>query len=197
MEEHIDEPGGQAWGSLVHRLLEYFYLRTPQEDPTKIKQLLTQFPPDTRQLNHYQTKLQKMIDDFRQSHLAKKIDPLLAKSEFIVSMRMDPYILHGIFDLLYQTASGRWEVVDFKSNRIRASEVNSLTKKYEFQIQAYALLLAGLYPDQKTYSVSLYFLEPSKIIKREYNLLEIESIRSEITFSLDKLARYERTIFAP
>ena len=196
-EEHIDEPGGQAWGSLVHRMLEDFYLRTPQEDQTKIEQLLTQFPPETRQLNRYQTKLQKTIDDFRRSDLARKIDPLLAKSEFAVSMRMDPYILHGIFDLLYQTASGRWEIVDFKSNRIRASEVNSLAKKYEFQIQAYALLLAGLYPEQKTYSVSLYFLEPSKMVKREYNLLEIESIRSEIASSLDKLARYERTIFAP
>ena len=195
-EQHIDEPGGQAWGSLVHKMLEHFYLRSPREDQQKIKQLITQFPPDTRQLDRYKTKLQKIIDAFRQSDLAKKIDTTWVYSEYAVSMRMDPYILQGIFDLLFKNASGRWEVVDFKSNRIKSSEVASLAKKYEFQIRAYALLLAGLYPEQKTYPVSLYFLEPQKMVKREYNLLEIESIRSEIGSLLDKLFKYERTIFS-
>jgi RecB family exonuclease len=111
-------------------------------------------------------------------------------------MRIDPFILQGIFDLLYKNTKNLWEVVDFKSNRIKSSEVANFAKKYEFQIRAYALLLAGLYPEQTTYPVSLFFLEPQKIVRREYNLLEIESMRVEISSLLDKLFRYETSIFA-
>jgi ATP-dependent helicase/nuclease subunit A len=196
-EEYADEPGGQAWGSLVHKMLEYFYLRNPQEDQTKIRQLLTQFPPEARQLNSYQSKLEKIISSVRESELAGEIDKNQAYSELSVNMRIAPYILQGIFDLLYKNPQGCWEVVDFKSNRIRLSEVTTFAKKYEFQIRAYALLLAGLYPEQTSYPVSLFFLEPHKIVRKEYNLLEIESTRVEISSLLEKSFRYEMTIFAP
>jgi len=194
--EYTDEPGGQAWGSLVHKMLEHFYLRTPQEDQKKIEQLLTHFPPEARQLDSYQSKLKKIITTFRESDLATKINKNQVYSELAVNMRIDPFILQGIFDLLYKNTESLWEVVDFKSNRIKSSEVANFAKKYEFQIRAYALLLAGLYPEQTTYPVSLFFLEPQKIVRREYNLLEIESMRVEISSLLDKLFRYETSIFA-
>lgn len=196
-EEFADEPGGQLWGSLVHHLLEYFFFRTPQDDEKKIDQLLVQFPPEPRELNRFRAKLIKIMRTFRESEFVRQIDKQAAYSEFAVSLRMGPFILQGIFDLLYKNERGDWEVVDYKSNRIKASDVTSFARKYEFQIRTYALLLAALYPQQKNYPVSLFFLEPQKIVRREYSLLEIESSRSEINKLLNELFQYEKSIFSP
>jgi len=196
-EEFVDEPGGQLWGSLVHHLLEYFFLRAPQDDEKKIDQLLVRFPPEPRELNRFKAKLIKTMRAFRESEFVRQIDHQEAYSEFAVNLRMGSFILQGIFDLLYKNTLGDWEVVDYKSNRIKASDVTSFARKYEFQIRTYALLLSALYPQQKNYPISLFFLEPQKIVRREYSLLEIESSRSEITDLLNRLFQYEKSIFSP
>ncbi len=197
-DSFIDEPGGALWGSLIHKLLENFHLRPPQEDEKKIGQLLSIFPlsqyVDKKELNE---ALATFIRNFRNSPLAREIHSVDASSEYALDMYINEFTLRGIFDLLYHDRQGLWAVVDYKTNRITAGETDSLVRKYDFQLRAYALLLAGSFPDQQIFPVSLYFLEPMKLIKKEFNRLETESTRNEIQTLMQELFAWESAIFHP
>ncbi|MBN2364592.1 MAG: hypothetical protein EH225_00450, partial [Calditrichaeota bacterium] len=101
-ESFVDEPGGALWGSLIHKLLQNFHLRKPKEDLEKIKQLLNIFPlPENTRKSEIQERLQLFIENFRQLPLAKTLSQNKLHSEFPVDIKLDGYILRGIFDLLH------------------------------------------------------------------------------------------------
>ena len=91
--------------------------------------------------------------------------------------------LTGTLDRIYLDASGNWQVVDYKTNRIVTHKVEQESLRYELQMQAYALMMQKIYPEQKKYSVSLYYLHPDKIFSQTFTdsgLLEIEHSFLEI-----------------
>ncbi len=191
-EDFIDEPGGALWGSLVHNLLENFHLRNSDQDADRINQLLKSFPlPEGSDSSDLYSLLENFIRKFRQSPFAQSIQKDEFMSEYPVDMRIDDFILRGIFDVLHRNKHGIWEVIDYKTNRVRGPETDSLMKKYEFQVRAYSLLLSGLFPAQSVYPVSLYFLEPDVLKRREFNLLEIETTRTHITQLMKELFEWE------
>ena len=194
--EFVDEPGGEMWGSLVHKMLEYYYRRSPEEDLDKLRQLARIFDfnfEDKKILK----KLTDILEKVRAAEFNKKLNPKETSSEFSIELRLDNFVLKGIFDLLYKNSKGLREIIDFKTNRIKASETSGLAKKYAFQMRTYALLLANLYPDQQIYPISLLFTEPMKKEEYSFNLLEIEETRLETIKLLNKIYQYENTIFHP
>ncbi|UCF64983.1 MAG: UvrD-helicase domain-containing protein [bacterium] len=194
--EFIDEPGGALWGSLIHKMLEDFYLRSPADDQHKIKQLLQLFEFENNEKN-IQQKLLQILDQIRHERFAQSLDPKETYSEFSVELRLEHFILKGIFDVLYKNSRGIWEIIDYKTNRIKASETASLVKKYSFQMKTYALLLANIFPDQQIYPVSLLFTEPMKKEEYTFNVLEIEEVRLETLGLLNQLFEFEASIFRP
>ncbi len=195
-DDYPDQPGGEKWGSLVHELLENFYLRSPEEDQRRIKQLMARYSTTAEENIQEQTqKLHSVLSNIRKNPLARNLKPGKVFSEFSISMRLDNFILRGTFDLLHQNAQETWEILDYKTNRITGGQVERVARKYEFQAQAYAFLLSGLYPDQNIIPITLYFLEPGKLYRREYNRLEIESIKIEIHTLLTEIFQYELSLF--
>ena len=118
-------------------------------------------------------------------------------SEYPLELRFDKYILKGIFDLLYKNKEGLWEIIDFKTNRIKASETATLSKKYDFQRRTYALLLSSIFPEQTVYPVSLQYLEPMIRDRYEFNKLEIQQIKLDTLKIMDDIFYYESEIFHP
>jgi ATP-dependent helicase/nuclease subunit A len=197
-DSFIDEPGGALWGSLIHKLLENFQLRPPDDDLKKIEQLLTVFPISQDQnREELEKSLISFIRNFRGSPLAGDIQSRETFSEYALEMRINQFTLRGIFDMLCRDRQGLWGVVDYKTNRVTAGETDSLAKKYDFQLRAYALLLSGLHPDQPVFPVSLFFLEPMKMVKRDFNRLEIESTRNETGMLLQELFAWESALLHP
>jgi ATP-dependent exoDNAse (exonuclease V) beta subunit len=194
--EFFDEPGGERWGSIIHKALENLHLRSAKDDQSKIKQLARQFDFDD-QNQQIQQKLEKILDRVRREKFMTSLKPKTAYSEYSIELRLEDFILKGIFDLIFKNRQGIWEVIDYKTNKIKASETANLSKKYAFQMKAYALLLASLYPDQQIYPVSLLFTEPMKREKYSYNLLEIEEARLETLNLLHEVYKFETSIFHP
>jgi len=194
--EFVDEPGGEMWGSLVHKMLEYYYLRSPEDDLNKLRQLARMFDFNVEDKKILQ-KLTDILKKIRAAEFSKRLNPKEASSEFSIELRLDNFVLKGIFDLLYKNSKGIWEIIDFKTNRIKDSETSGLAKKYAFQMRTYALLLANLYPDQQIYPVSLLFTEPMEKEEYSFNLLEIEETRLETIKLLNKIYQYENMIFHP
>ncbi len=194
--EFSREPEGALWGTAVHKLLENFQYRTPEEDAKKIQQLIPQIGIfDNRKKSEIQFKLQKTIQNFRESKIGQILLNSNPQSEFEIEIKINKFILKGIFDCLYQNRNNIWEIIDFKTNRITEREVKKTAQKYQFQMQAYALLLSEYVTKQQIFPVNIFFLEPMKVFKKEFTLLEIETIRNEITHLLRDIHQYELRVY--
>lgn len=102
------------------------------------------------------------------------------KNEVEVTTKLGEDYFTGTIDRMFKNEAELWEVVDYKTNRIDADHIEAAAKKYEWQIKAYAFLLSKLYPEQKTYPVSLYFLHPDKIYRQSFD--QEETIKIEKFF---------------
>lgn len=67
--------------------------------------------------------------------------------------------LQGYIDCLYQTADGRWQVVDYKTNQVTADGVPRLAAKYELQMLVYGLAVESFWGVGPAELV-LHFLRP-------------------------------------
>ena len=194
--DYMDEPGGALWGSAVHKLLENFHLRAPEHDALKIRQILQQMAlTGGKESREIAEKLAEMIRNFRSSPLGKQLATAEQKAEVALDMRLGDFLLRGIFDRLFKNSDGLWEVIDFKTNRIGSGEVETTAKKYAFQMQAYALLLSGLFPEQQTYPVTLYFLVPRQRFSRTFTTGQISAIRADVLALMNKVFDQEKQMF--
>ena len=190
--EYEDEPGGALWGSAVHKLLEDFPRRPASQDAPKIDWIVqhyfSAFPENWSQLR---TRLQELMERVRSSELVRWLETAEQFSEFSVDLALEPFVLQGIFDRLFRNSRGVWEVLDFKTNRISRGEVPDTARKYRFQMEAYALLLAHLFPEQSHYPVTLYFLEPMQSVQIRFTPEELDGIRTRIRRLMEQLYRQE------
>jgi ATP-dependent exoDNAse (exonuclease V) beta subunit len=68
--------------------------------------------------------------------------------------------LQGFLDVLYQDDAGGWHLLDYKTNQIDASGVDSEAQRYEMQMLVYALAVERIL-GQPPASIVLHFLRPS------------------------------------
>jgi ATP-dependent helicase/nuclease subunit A len=197
--EYSEDPGGALWGTAAHRVLENFQMRDKAGDDKKIRQVLLNLGMfDEEEGRVFREKLQKMLGEFRQTETGKYLQTAPEQfAEYAVNLRLGNFTLKGIFDCLFKNEQENWEVLDFKTNRIGEGELESTAHKYEFQMQAYALLLSGLFPKQENYPVTLFFLEPMKSHRRQYSLSQIEKFKSKLLPLMENLRQVEIEYFNP
>ncbi len=194
--EFIDEPGGALWGSIVHKMLEDIHLRPAENDSQKIEQLIFRFGLHGQpEADVIKRRLQDTIQAVRKSGLIPSGSPKTQFSEFQVEMRINEFVLRGIFDNLYLNSDGEWEILDFKTNRIKAEEINSTAKKYVFQVEAYGLLLSRLYPQQNRFPVTLFFLEPMQTVKKIVEASQLPAIQADIYQLMRSVLEKETEMF--
>ena len=110
-----------------------------------------------------------------------------ARNEISVTIRLGEDFLTGSIDRLYRNRDGLWEVVDYKTNRIKPEALQREAQKYEWQMKTYALLVSRLYPEQKVYPVSLYFLHPDLLHTVAYSHTDIEVIEKDFLRLIRKI----------
>ena len=193
--EYSDNSSGALWGSMVHKLLQDFYLRKSHDDQPKMNQLFQFYEVDAAEQKSFSRQMNDVMKKVRASDLNKLLKKGNPKSEFVVEMPVGKFILKGIFDCLFRNSRQEWEIVDYKTNRISEAEIPGMTKKYEFQMRCYALLLSYLFPKQKEFPVNLYFLEPDKMVHKVYQLLQIEATRTEVNKLMEDIFLLENELF--
>lgn len=155
-------------GTLLHRYLEL--LPGFDDRESLMERILFEndvFDPETQEL---------LRNDIR--HLARILETSetglrisrakLFRNELSVTSSLNGNYITGKFDRLQQAPDGFWEVIDYKTNKIAPAALNRVFKDYGIQIEMYAVLLAGLYPDQPHYDVSLYFLNIDTLKTRRF-----------------------------
>ena len=175
---------GLLKGKIVHRYLELMPRSLIPEEQL-IEQILFEFEVFEAQLQRrFYSELQQLKGKISGSETARKIVYAReAQNEAAITIRLGGDFLTGTLDRMYRNEAGIWEVVDYKTNRVPAGQVEREAARYSLQLQAYALLVSKIYPGQKEYAVSLYFLHPDKLHTQRYTpreLTEIESAFSDI-----------------
>ncbi len=103
------------------------------------------------------------------------------KTEVVLTMKLAGQFFTGTMDRLWQNESGQWQVIDYKTNRLRGVAAESKMAEYELQAQSYALLLAGLFPQQEKYTVQFAFIREDQWAERVYTAGDIARIRDEFS----------------
>jgi len=113
------------------------------------------------------------------------------RNELSVMMIIGEDYLSGTLDRIYLNSEGLWEVVDYKTNKIKESEINRTFLEYKIQIEVYALLLSNIYPDQPYYPVSFYFTKLDRVKTHNFISEELESIMYNIQVKINEMKNYD------
>ncbi len=167
-------------GKIVHRFLEKL-ASTPDENALT-ERILFEFEVYEAPLQQrFMEELAAVAQQVRKSEAARAIVfAEQAHSELSVTMRLGSDLLSGTIDRLFLNADGLWEVVDYKTNRIKPEQIEHESLKYQWQIHIYALMLSKLYPHQKQYPIRLYFLHLNRFWIHIYSLKELYSIEKRL-----------------
>lgn len=162
-------------GKIVHRYLELQGESMLNEDQL-IGQILFEYDVfDAALQKQFKEDILELSVRMAKSDTGKKIiQAKEARNEISITMRLGADYFTGTLDRIYRNDHNEWEVVDYKTNRIRADQLKEEGEKYKWQIKAYALLLSRLYPDQEKYPVSLYFLLPDRLYNKVFTKQEVE-----------------------
>ncbi len=151
-----DSPAGRELGALVHAALQYLDFKNPDDVLGLCEFLAPQF------VNHNPERTAaeaaRLVERFLKSPRAAQLAaarivrrelefllPWPPPSPALPARGREPEergvgrYLHGFIDCLYQDAAGRWRLIDYKTNRVAASQVSQVVDQYELQMLAYRL----------------------------------------------------------
>jgi CRISPR/Cas system-associated exonuclease Cas4 (RecB family) len=150
-----DELPAEQLGDRVHRVLA--------EEPgsAAIEQILGALP------SHEREEARRQVETFRRSSLGREASAGGTMRELAFVMARHGAILRGQIDLILKGLDGGLKVVDYKTSRIAAAEVEAKAADYELQLQIYSLAVREIFgrsPD----AAYLHFLAPD--VMREVNI---------------------------
>ncbi len=188
-----DNSLGLLKGKIAHKILEQGLTKDRGEIMARLDDVLFQFEIfDEEQQRDLIKEIPDMLLRFAETDLAKAIFSTQAfHNELSITMSLGDDFFTGTVDRIYKTASGNWEVIDYKTNHITAEAVEQVGKKYEMQIKGYALLMSRAFPGQAHYTVRLYFLNPGKAYKKHFTPAQIEAIYHEFLAIIEEIKRYK------
>jgi hypothetical protein len=103
-----------------------------------------------------------LVRNFQQSELGKRV-PADAHHEQNLLFALDGHLLRGQVDLWFDEGGER-VLVDYKTDRVKPDDVAEHARKYELQLQLYALAIkqaTGRGPDRAV----LYYLRPNVAVE--------------------------------
>ncbi len=182
-----DEDGlpRNEFGTLYHRIMEISVLRLLKGGTVTASFLA----PLTRGLNAAEKKeINSSVLKFWKSPQGKAV--LSAKKcypELPFIYKTPHGLLKGQIDLAYQTRSGAWHILDYKTNQITAAQVTLTASEYEFQLGLYALVFEELYGQMPAKGI-LYFSSINKTYEFSYNKGSLEAIQERLAQGFAGLA---------
>jgi CRISPR/Cas system-associated exonuclease Cas4 (RecB family) len=105
----------------------------------------------------------RMAGVFRESDLGQRAARAArVEREFDFTIALDGLVVRGQIDLWFEEG-GELVVVDYKTNDVRASEVQDLAREYALQLRLYAMVVERVTgrPADRAY---LHFLRPDKVV---------------------------------
>ena len=144
----LERGDGRALGSLVHATLERLDFKHPERAAELCEFLAPQFldggaEPSPAVVATAVAMVERFLSSPRGIELAaakivrREVEFLLPwpPGEVAAAGRY----FHGYIDCLYQDAAGVWRLLDYKTNRVAAANVDQVASQYELQMLVYSL----------------------------------------------------------
>jgi ATP-dependent helicase/nuclease subunit A len=167
-----DELPAEVLGDRIHRVLA--------EAPGSrvIEEILGTLPPDEREA------ARRQVDTFEESRLGKEAAAGGAMREFPFAMSRHGAALRGQIDLILEGADGDLKVVDYKTSRIEAAEVEGRAADYELQLRIYALAVRDIF-GRAPRAACLHFLHPDVVREVDISSATLEQAEQAIASYFD------------
>jgi ATP-dependent helicase/nuclease subunit A len=171
-------------GKLIHRFMEAY----PNFNLESV--LFDLDISDVKIVRHLQQQIEKIGLRIRNSKVLKRIFSASEfKNEVQILMKLDSDFLTGTLDRIFINEKNEWEVLDYKTNKIGRQQVIKTAKKYQTQMDVYALLLATCFSNHDSYKVNLYFTEPDQIYQHNYTKSELNKIKSNLVRVIEEIKK--------
>lgn len=182
----------QGFGTLVHAVIERLPPQ-PTIDRQRIESLCLELAPLNlrRGIDRAVQEATDVVHQFTDSSAwqAMVTSPRLEREvEFILPWPPDRQAetpstawLRGYIDALVQDSTGRWQVVDYKTNRVTADGVQQAAESYRLQLGVYALAVEQVV-GQPPAGMRLCFLRPGVVVDFAWDA----AIRDETCRLVDK-----------
>lgn len=105
-----------------------------------------------------------------------------ANFEYEIYLPIGTEILYGVIDVLFRDKTGKWEIWDWKSNKVdNFEDLNRLAEQYELQMRIYAFMVSKLFPEQTEFVARLLFIRAiNKFSENEYWIKTFRFTKEEL-----------------
>lgn len=158
-DEDEDEIKPAEFGTVIHKIFEYLVVQ-PEKASQRFSDLVLRFTRDLDEKTREEIKT--LSAQFLKSKLFSEIKNAKARyAEIPFVFRLQGGIVQGTLDLLYQTADGKWVILDYKTSKIE-NDVEELANQYKTQLMLYALACHELLKIPVS-RASLYFVRSDQV----------------------------------
>jgi ATP-dependent helicase/nuclease subunit A len=141
------------------------------------------------------TLKQDLFETVQRVSGSEQLSEILKAAEFaneVPAMRqIGPDLITGTIDRMYRNRDGRWEIIDYKTNRISRKQVEVTALKYQLQLQVYALLLEGMHPGQEYYQVNLYFTHIDVLYPAVFTAADLQKCAARIGQVIEAIKNWD------
>jgi len=172
------------FGTVIHKIFEHLIVK-PNEAKVRAEKLIHFYAGDFD--SETQSKVSQLVQIFLKSQVYSEIrnaKRIFAELPFVLRLRHG--IIQGSIDLLYETRSGDFVIVDYKTSEIDQTKIKETGEKYRSQMELYGLACHEILGHAPAKAV-LYFVKPDAaydILLGKVNLNNIknkyESLQKEI-----------------
>ncbi|TVR22012.1 MAG: hypothetical protein EA396_06875 [Anaerolineaceae bacterium] len=139
---------GRYIGQIVHEALRHWHL-PKHTGAGQLERILTAYAwrhgiTDAAQAAGIVSACHDLLERFERSktyHALENARQVYREMPFIY--KRDDYIIHGVIDVVYQTAAGDWVVADYKTGVVRGGDYRRHARRYHLQLGIYASALAA------------------------------------------------------
>ncbi len=146
-------------GTLYHRCMELLDVDSPQPAETLLRLAAADMHiEDAAPVFSLAGQLGDILEKFRSHPLRDELrqaKQTFRELDFVLNC--GPATLRGQIDLIFQDHSGRWHIVDYKSDRLDPADIAAHAERYRLQMLLYCLA-AAKYLDVPPAEARLYFL---------------------------------------
>ncbi len=184
-QEDTDDAPRNEYGTVFHALMEHLILTRP----SKLHKKLAIWKITEKLSQSQKEELWRSAVKFWEGPVAKEIrraEECFPELPFIYKTKHG--ILKGQIDLVFKTNTGRWVVLDFKTNKIGLAELETVAGRYQWQLALYALVFHKLYGESPSKG-ALYFSRLNKTKEFSYAPSDFKKFEEELERLFGALAQ--------
>jgi ATP-dependent helicase/nuclease subunit A len=188
-EDANDIIRGVTLGIIVHGILEKFQIYSETEIRENIEStLISERLSNRDKLNKYTNDILYKIKIIYNSNTVKDIfSQPEYKTEFTINSAFGEDFLTGTIDRLYKDSEGNWCIVDYKTDKISAENIEQRAESYRGQMLFYSLLVRRLFKQKEVRVCILFTTLPDSPYWFNFSETDIKDFENKLSNILKRI----------